>query len=337
VFDNADVKLVEPKSATEDDARMFHDDRYLSVLRAIDQGLYPPNPYTYGLGPGDNPIFPGVYQLSLLIVGSSLEAARIIESGDAPVAFSVGGGLHHAMADRASGFCYLDDPVIAVKWLVSRGKRVAYIDIDAHHGDGVQAAFYETDQVLTISMHEDGHFLFPGTGFVEETGSGAGLGYSVNLPLFPGTDDQTFVWAFEEVVPPLVEAYKPDVIVTQLGVDSFATDPLTNLALTTHGYCKAVERMKSFGLPWVALGGGGYDLSNVARAWTLAFAIMSGIELPNEIPPDGQAALRSEAISVSNLRDPHGTTNSDPRVRQQAEKSVSFILRNTVPGIAGKE
>jgi len=336
VFDDPDVALIEPKPAREEDARSFHTEEYLAVLRALDEGISPSNPYAYGLGPGDNPIFPGLYRLALLITGSSLEAARLVDARETPVAFSVAGGLHHALPNRASGFCYLDDPVIAIKWLLDRGRRVAYVDIDAHHGDGVQLAFYDTDRVLTISFHEDGRFLFPGTGFVDELGVGAGYGYSVNIPLYPGTDDETYVWAFEEIVPSLIALYQPDVLVTQLGVDSFATDPLTDLRLTTHGYTRVVERLKRFGLPWVALGGGGYNLSNVARAWTLAFAIMCGIELPDEIPSAGRDALRREGLEVHRLRDPEPTTCSDPRVREQAEKSVRYIQEHVIPRLAAQ-
>jgi acetoin utilization protein AcuC len=330
VFADPDVALIEPTPAREEDVLCFHTEEYVSVLRALDEGILPSNPYAYGLGPGDNPIFPGLYRLALLITGSSLEAARLVEARETPVAFSVAGGLHHALPDRASGFCYLDDPVIAIMWLLERGRRVAYVDIDAHHGDGVQLAFYDTDRVLTISFHEDGRFLFPGTGFVDELGVGAGYGYSVNIPLYPGTDDETYVWAFEEIVPPLLALYQPDVLVTQLGVDSFATDPLTDLRLTTHGYTRVVERLKSLGLPWIALGGGGYNLSNVARAWTLAFAIMCGIELPDEIPPAGREALRREGLEVHSLRDPKPTTCSDSRVREQAEKSVRYIQEHVL-------
>lgn len=330
VINHPGVRVVEPHPASEEEVRMFHDATYLAVLRGLDAGIYPENPYRYGLGPGDNPIFPGIYELGILVAGSSLEAARLVAEKKTPVAFSIAGGLHHALPDRASGFCYINDAVLAIQWLVRQGARVAYIDVDAHHGDGVQMAFYSTDKVLTISLHEDGHFLFPGTGFVEEIGSGPGRGYSVNVPLYPGTDDETYLWAFDEVVPPLIERYRPDVIVTQLGVDSFASDPLTHLRLTTHGFSQIIERFRSWGLPWVALGGGGYDLSNVARAWTLAFAIMSGIELPNEVPEAGRQQLQQEGIIASHLHDPSPTTCTDRRIREHAERSVRYIHREII-------
>ena len=142
------------------------------------------------------------------------------------------------------------------------------MDIDAHHGDGVQNAFYDNDRVLTISLHESGMFLFPGTGFVEETGTGLGTGFSVNVPLYPYTDDDTYLWAFREIVPPLIDAFKPDVLVTQLGIDSYHSDPLAHLQISSRGFGEAVREFAGMGLPWLATGGGGYDLGAVARCWT---------------------------------------------------------------------
>jgi acetoin utilization protein AcuC len=331
VLDRQEVNHIEPSSASIDDVKLFHADEYISVLRGLDRGLMPPTIYRYGLGPGDNPIFPGVYELSLLITGGSVEAAQQIKAGHVPIAFNMAGGLHHALPDRASGFCYFNDPVIAIKRLVSQGQRVMYLDVDVHHGDGVQAGFYDTDQVMTISLHEDGQYLFPGTGFVEETGRGAGLGYSVNLPLYPGTDDETYLWAFEQVVPPLIEAFKPDVLVTQLGVDTFVADPLAHLRLTTHGFCAVIERIKSFGLPWVALGGGGYNIANVARAWALAYAIMNGIELPDEVPPECAQALQQAGLPNDRLRDPEPTKPKNPQVRAHADQGVRYLHKNLFP------
>lgn len=331
LFERPEVLKLEPEPASEEEVAQFHQPDYIAVLRGIDQGLIPPDAYRYGLGPGDNPIIPGVYRLSLLVTGGSLQAARSVHSGRVPVAFNVAGGLHHAMPDRASGFCYLDDPVIAIKELVKQGRRVIYLDVDVHHGDGVQAAFYDTDQVMTISLHEDGQFLFPGTGFVEEMGQGAGRGYSVNVPLYPNTDDETYLWAFDQVVPPLVQAFKPDILVTQLGVDTFVEDPLAHLRLTTHGFCQILQRIKSLGIPWVALGGGGYHLANVARAWTLAYALMNDIELPDEVPPECLEQLQQHGLRGKWLRDPEPTKLVQHHVRQFAERQVKTIHHRIFP------
>lgn len=331
VFDRPDVLKSEAQPAGEHEIAWFHTPDYIAVLRNIDQGLVPPNPYVYGLGPGDNPIVKGVYRASLLITGASLQAARAVRAGAVPVAFNIAGGLHHAMPDRASGFCYFDDPVIAIKELVQQGQRVVYLDVDVHHGDGVQAGFYDTDQVMTISLHEDGQFLFPGTGFVEEIGQGAGQGYSVNLPFYPGTDDETYLWAFDQVVQPLIEAFKPDTLVTQLGVDTFVDDPLAHLQLTTHGFVGILRRIKALGIPWVALGGGGYHLANVARAWTLAYAIMNDIELPDEIPPACIETLQRYGLQGTQLHDPEPTQPIHQHVRQYAERQVKTIQQKIFP------
>jgi acetoin utilization protein AcuC len=225
-----------------------------------------------------------MYGSESLKAGASLQAARMVASGEVDVAFSYAGGLHHAMAGYASGFCVFNDAAVAIRWLAKQGARVLYVDVDAHHGDGVQAAFYNSDQVMTISLHETGQYLFPGTGFVNEIGEGAGRGYSANVPLLPYTDDAAYLAAFDAVVPPLTEQFDPDVLVTQLGIDTHYQDPLTHLALTTHGYAAAVRAFHEMGLPWVALGGGGYNVRTVARAWTLAYGIMSEQHFPDEIP-----------------------------------------------------
>ncbi len=225
-------------------------------------------------------------------------------SEETPCVFNIAGGLHHAASNRASGFCYINDAAVAISLLTDSGLRVAYVDIDAHHGDGVQNAFYDTDQVLTISLHETGYSLFPGTGFPEEFGTDNGEGYSVNVPLAPETDDEIFVWAFEETVPPLLEAFRPDVVVTQLGIDAHWSDPLSNLRLTMQGFLRAVRRLQQSAPRWLALGGGGYHLGNVPRAWTAVWALMAGIEIPPELPPRALKQFQTEGCTETSLTDP---------------------------------
>ncbi|RMG55937.1 MAG: acetoin utilization protein AcuC [Acidobacteria bacterium] len=331
ILDRPDVLLVEPQPASQEDVASFHHPDYIQALGRAERGDVPPMAFIYGLGPGDNPIFPGVYRYSLLITGATLEGARLVNEGQVPIAFNIAGGLHHAMPNRASGFCYFNDPVIAIKKLIGQGRRVLYLDVDVHHGDGVQAGFYDTDRVMTISLHEDGQFLFPGTGFVEEMGEGAGLGYSINVPFYPGTDDETYLWAFDQVVPPLVQAFQPDILVTQLGVDTFVDDPLAHLRITTYGFCQILERIASWSIPWLALGGGGYHLANVARAWTLAFALMNDVDLPDEIPPSCLQELKQYGLRGNRLRDPEPTQISDQRVRRHAEQSVTAIQQKIFP------
>ncbi len=255
-FDAPNAMLVKPRPATEEEILRFHTRAYVEAVRGVSRGDKAVNLAAFNLGAGDNPVYQGMYEASSLSTGASLRAAELLLSDEADVAFSISGGLHHAMPGNASGFCVFNDPVIAIKELLLRGMRVAYVDIDCHHGDGVQYAFYDTDAVLTISMHESGMFLFPGTGFTHETGTGKGRGYSVNVPLYPYTGDELYLWAFRQVVPPLLEAFDPDVLVTQLGIDTHYRDPITHLALTVQGFGEVVAEFPGLAPKWLALGGG---------------------------------------------------------------------------------
>jgi acetoin utilization protein AcuC len=251
------------------------------------------------------------------------------------VAFTPSGGMHHARADRAQGFCFLNDTVLAIRRLRAAGLRVLYVDIDAHHGDGVEFAFYDTNKVLTLSVHESGQWLFPGTGLVTDIGVNSGKGFAVNVPLPPSTGDELFLKVFDEVVQPAIEEFQPDILVTQLGVDSFETDPITHLSLTTNSFEKAIERFRAMEIPWVALGGGGYDLSNVARAWTLAWALMNDVTAPNVIPEDfirkngdifRNAFLRDIPIAPYILRSEETAS---------LEADVSYIKKTVLPLLSG--
>lgn len=297
------AQYIQARKAEEEELLMFHDKEYIDVLKAANVGIEIPSAYYYGLGPGDNPIFNGLFDWSRLVTGATLQAASTVDSGSVDIAFNISGGLHHAMASKASGFCYINDIVIAIMTLLKKGRRIAYIDIDAHHGDGVQEAFYKTDKVLTISLHETGMMLFPGTGFENEIGEAEGEGYSVNIPMPPFSDDELFVYAFNEVVPPLVKKFNPDIVFTQLGVDGFYSDPLTHLNYTNNGYCEVVKKIKEMSPKLVALGGGGYDIANVAKAWTLAWAIMNEVEISDEIPGDFLKEYFREGFFSRKMRD----------------------------------
>ncbi len=315
LFNLPHARLLQPREATQDEILAFHQPEYLAALRTAEDDPGAPGLRRYGLGTGDNPIFPGVYAWSLLSTGGSLTAMEEVDSGAVRCAFNIAGGLHHAAPCRASGFCYLDDAAIVIALLRRRGRRVAYVDIDAHHGDGVQFGFYDTDQVLTISIHETGQTLFPGTGNVEEIGRGAGRGFSANVPLLPGSDDEIFLWAFDQVVPPLLGAFRPDLVVTQLGVDTHRADPLTHLALTVQGFGEAVRRLKAHAGRWIALGGGGYNLDAVPRAWTLAWAIMNGVEIPDQLPDDFRIPFHQRGYRASRIRDEDAGPEPQNRAR----------------------
>jgi acetoin utilization protein AcuC len=325
-------RLIEPPLARPEDLLTWHTREYVDILQKANSGQYMPGVEAFGLGPGDNPVFAGMFDWSRLIAGASLKAADLVDSGEAAIAFNIAGGLHHAHASQASGFCYINDPVLAIKSLVHRGRKVAYIDIDAHHGDGVQEAFYSTDKVLTISLHETGQALFPGTGFEHEIGAGAGKGYSVNIPLPPETGDELFVHAFSEIVPLLVEAFKPDIVVSQLGVDTFQSDPLAHLNVTTNGFCRVVTMIKSMALKWVALGGGGYDIANVARAWTLAWAIMNDSDAPDEIPETFLQQYAGAGFLNRKLRDEPSVMEGRRKEarRKEVDRVIGYIKEQVI-------
>ena len=320
-FSRENSDLIQPRPATDAEILTVHASEYLEAVKSFSSGLRMETQPLFNFGSGgDNPAYPGMYDAACLSTGASLVAARMVADGEADVAFNISGGLHHAAPAHASGFCVFNDPAVAIQYLLSRGMKVLYVDIDAHHGDGVQNIFYHSDQVLTISIHESGRFLFPGTGHVEESGTGDGQGYSVNIPLFPYTGDDIYLWAFRKLVPPLVEAFKPDVLVGQLGIDSYQTDPLTHLMLTSQGYTQAVAELANLGLPWVAMGGGGYDQAAVARCWSLAYGIMLETEWPDRIPQS-----YAQRYGLETLRD-----TSHPEVDQPLRERMWHFAEETV-------
>ncbi len=322
----------EAEKASREDLETFHAPAYLDVLEQINSGHGLSGIGRYGLGPGDNPVFKGLYDWSRLVAGASLRGARAVLNEDVVVAFNISGGLHHAHRAMASGFCYINDPVISILEFLKGGKRSVYLDIDAHHGDGVQEAFYETDQVLTISIHQDGRTLFPGSGFVDEIGRGKGEGFSVNCPLWPGTDDDLYQMAFDEIVPPLIQCFKPDIVVTQLGVDTFHSDPLTNLSITTIGFCHVLKKIRDLAPSWLAFGGGGYDVANVVRAWTLAWAIMNHIDLPDSLPEAFTGGEQSLGLKDRRLRDkPLTPSHQTDRAKEILEGVLSEIKKRVFP------
>jgi acetoin utilization protein AcuC len=300
VLDRLDVTA--PRPADEQQLLTIHDADYLSAVRiAGDDPTY----RGFGLGTDDDPVFPGMYDASALIAGGSAQAALRMWNGEVEHAVNIAGGLHHAMADHASGFCIFNDVVLAIRTLLAAGAtRVAYVDIDVHHGDGVQAAFYDDPRVLTISLHQDPRTLFPGTGLPTEVGSGAAEGTAVNVALPPGTDDVGWLRAFRAIVPGALRAFRPEVLVTQCGCDTHHEDPLANLELTVDGQRTAITELHGLahaiaGGKWVAFGGGGYGLIRcVPRTWTQLLAEATGQALPADtaIPPGWVEHLRRRGV-----------------------------------------
>ena len=296
-FEHPDAALVAPREATAEEIGRVHDQAFIAAVEEASRD--PDGDYAHwGMQHwGDTPPFAGMHEASLLTTGATLIVMEGVLGGDLRAGFNGAGGLHHAMADRASGFCIYNDPAIACGLIADRGLKVAYVDIDAHHGDGVQAAFYATDRVLTISLHETGRTLFPGTGFADERGTGRGAGYSINVALPPYTDDPAYVRAFDLVVPPLLDRFRPDVLVSQQGIDSHFTDPLTHLQVSTRARAHCVAAFRARGIPWVAMGGGGYSLDAVRRGWSIEYLVMLGADVPAELhdqtPPIAEGHARA--------------------------------------------
>jgi acetoin utilization protein AcuC len=296
------LRLVPAPIASDDVINTVHDARLIEAVRRAGATLRPEE--ELGLGTDDNPLFASMHHAAAHVVGASVEAFRQVWSGESLHSANITGGLHHAMPDRASGFCIYNDVAVGIQYLLDRGaKKVAYVDVDVHHGDGVERIFYDDPRVLTISLHETGQMLFPGTGFPQEVGGPDAQGSAVNVALPPGTSDGGWLRAFHAVVPPLVREFAPEVLVTQHGCDSHADDPLAHLMLTVDGQRAAYLALHELahevaGGRWVVTGGGGYALVEVVpRAWTHLLAIVGGRPLePSTETPEAWRAHVREAL-----------------------------------------
>lgn len=304
VLDRECLSVAPAPVATDERIATVHDPGYIAhVRRAGSDAAVPSEVHRrYGLDSPDNPAFAGMHEASARVVGASVEAARRVREGEALHAVNIAGGLHHAMPAAASGFCVYNDPAVAIRWLLEAGcERICYVDTDAHHGDGVQAVFYDDPRVLTISLHESTRTLFPYTGGLPgDTGGPKAEGSAVNVALPAGTSDAGWLRAFHAVVPPLVRAFAPTILVSQHGCDGHARDPLTHLNLTVDGQRAAYLTLHELahevcGGRWMATGGGGYALSAVVpRAWAHLLAIMSGSPLDpaTDTPEEWRAYVR---------------------------------------------
>ena len=319
--------VLDPGEGRIEDALLVHSPDYIDAIRRIDEEPLDPEDrmalaVEYGLY-GDNPPFPGMYRTSLAYTTATARAAEAVRDG-APLAFALGGGLHHAHRSRASGFCLFDDPAVAVAVLRERYARVAYVDIDVHHGDGVQGIFYDDPRVLTCSVHEEGRTLFPGTGATDETGVAFS---SLNVPLRAKTTGDVWLDAFRRTVPPALERFRPEAIVLQMGCDVHYADPLGHLLGTLDGYIGAVEIIRDLGLPTVAVGGGGYNLTTVPRMWTAAVLTLCGTTYPDAIPKDLAAEWGTPTFSDGAL--PFAPEGG----RDHAEAVVARLERDFLPNV----
>lgn len=283
VLDRLDIIPAPPA----DDAlvRLVHTDAYIEAVKS--EKALP----QFGIGTQDNPVVPGMHETASRVCAATTEAARTVWLGETSRAANMAGGLHHAMPSLTSGFCVYNDCAVAIKWLQTQGaRRIAYLDVDAHHGDGVQSIFYDDPHVLTISLHESPIHLFPGTGFASEVGAKNAFGSAVNVALPPGLDDAGWLRAFEAIVPPILAEFQPDILISQHGCDAHADDPLTDLQMSIDGqrasYLMVAELAKQFcNNRWVVTGGGGYALETVVpRAWAHLLAVLAGEPLAVDIP-----------------------------------------------------
>lgn len=320
--------IVQASPATAELVAEVHSPRYVQVVRALSEGKHVPGYYQFGFASGDNPPFRGMFEASLAVVGASVAAAQAVMDG-ARVAVNLAGGLHHARYEEAAGFCIFNDPAVAIHVLKRKYRRIVYLDIDVHHGDGVQWLYYRDPQVLTISIHESGQFLFPGTGHPDEIGEGEARGTSANIAFGRYADDEVWWWAFQQVVPALWHWFQPEVVVLQMGADPHYTDPLAHASLTTQGWLRAVQWVVEQGIPIVATGGGGYSLTAVTRMWAMALATLKGVPVPQDIPP--QFALYSEVQTLHDPQAPAVAERIRDATRAFTEQSVQALRRYLQP------
>ena len=312
-------------TATRAELERYHTSEYLDAILAVQAGRLTNQTLAMGLGTADCPIFADMFEYISLAVGASICAAREILQGSTKIAFNPSGGFHHAFPARAAGFCYMNDVVLAIMELTGAGKKVLFLDIDVHHSDGVQHAFYNRSDVMTISMHESGKTLFPGTGFTNELGDGSGYGYSINLPLPVGTYDAAYELAFRQAVLPLIAKFDPDVIVIELGMDGLANDPLAHLSLTNNVYADILSAVIALNKPLLATGGGGYNPENTARGWALMWSVMCGADDPYDAGLTVGGMMLQNTDWTGGLRD--RAYLSDAATRKTVDQEIITLIK----------
>lgn len=332
------MQIYRPRYATEADMTKYHADDYIDFLRLVspdNMAEYSKQLIRFNVGE-DCPVFDGMFQFCQISAGGSLGGAVKLNAGECDIAVNWAGGLHHAKKSEASGFCYVNDIVLAILELLKHHQRVLYIDIDIHHGDGVEEAFYTTDRVLTMSLHKFGEY-FPGTGDIRDIGSGTGKYHAVNFPLKDGIDDASYLAIFKPIVAQIMETYQPGAIVLQCGADSLSGDRLGCFNLSSKGHASCVDFVMSFNVPLLVLGGGGYTIRNVARCWCFETAVLLNAELPEELPyndyieyygPDFR--LQVPATNMENL-------NSRDYLERYKIKILENIRRIGKPNAASHE
>jgi acetoin utilization protein AcuC len=322
------IEVIKPEPLPFDQLTLFHDSEYLVLLQAASSKAFAFEMLGCGLGTDENPIIEGLYTLLSLSAGATYRGAELLAQDEFTLAFNVFGGFHHAGRAHAEGFCYINDVGIALSYLIEKGLKVACIDLDAHHGNGVQDAFYGDNRVLKISLHESGKTLYPWSGFETEIGEGGGKGYNINIPLPQGTDDETYLYAFFEIVPPVMKAFSPDITIGVFGADTHKADPLTHLNMSNYSLCRAVKTIGELSPKVLALGAGGYNVYNSARTWSLLWATLNNIQPEDAyLGAVGGMMYGPEAESGSLEQDPLLLTSGAIKetTQKEVERVVNFI------------
>ncbi len=324
---------VSPVAATGEELLLFHSQEYIDALKRVSNGEIGSQDLFLGLGSDDCPIFPDLYNYSALAAGGTIRGASLILNNEADIVFNPNGGFHHALRDRAGGFCYINDVALAGIVLSKAGKKVLCLDFDAHHGNGTQTAFYTSDRVFTLSFHESGETLYPWGGSETETGEGAGRGYNLNMPFPAETDDDIYFRAFENLVVPLLGAYNPDVIMVITGMDILSVDPLTHLKMTNNVIADILQRITRFEKPVLALGAGGYSPEDTARGWALCWTTLCGIPVEDDANIGLGGVFMGSTEWNAGLRDRHFYLLGENKNRIAAivEKKIEFLRKAIFP------
>jgi acetoin utilization protein AcuC len=321
----------EPRCASIAEMEQFHTAHYLQEMQRAMTGDLTADGFRMGFGGPDTPVFKDMFACGAWGCGAGLTGAELLLRGEADIVFNLLGGFHHAFPELAAGFCYLNDVVLACMKLAGAGKRVLYLDVDAHHGDGVQAAFYGRKDVMTISLHESGKTLFPWGGFEDEMGEGDGHGFNVNVPLPAETYDEAYLRALDSVAMPLAAAFGPDVLVLELGMDILAGDPLTHLRMTNNVVVEIAKRVLNLNCPVLVAGGGGYHVENTVRGWALAWRTFSGDDEDSDF---GMGGVMLESTEwAGGLRDRVLAVPVDQRraVEPPLQATIQTIVKNLFP------
>jgi acetoin utilization protein AcuC len=324
--------VVKPRLASREEILLFHEEDYVRLVEQYSNrgsGL---------LDMGDTPAFKGCYEATSLVVGASIVAVDAVMRGGLSHAFNPSGGLHHAHPERASGFCIFNDPAVVIAHLKSEYNltRIVYLDIDAHHGDGVMYGYYDDPSVLDIDFHESGNFLFPGTGFPDEIGKGEARGLKLNIPLPPSTGDEAYLDAFEQIVPDALKKYRPEIILVQCGADGHIDDRLAHLRLTTKVYTEVVSQMHNLAHDLcngrlLLFGGGGYTLANVPRVWTVAFSTLAGVKPSDEIPSEWSKEFEKAAKEDPPHKLYDKPTSDDQKTLKEVRRTVNELQTSLAP------